>query len=213
MIQHVLLLVVAAPLFVLSRPWIRLWRCLPLDARRWLGREDSARATAGAAAAREPNPRRAPCRASSLFSVVLLAWHVPALFDATLQSTTLHALEHTLFFCAAIMFWKQVIPSPPLRTRLVAAQRVVYADRRNDSQLGPGRRARPRTASPLQLLRAPGEPSRRHLSDRRSAARRRHNVGARLDHLPDRRLRIRPSLADGARAERGPDCRALAGEH
>jgi putative membrane protein len=38
MIQHVLLLVVAAPLFVLARPWIRLSRCLPLDARRRLGR-------------------------------------------------------------------------------------------------------------------------------------------------------------------------------
>jgi cytochrome c oxidase assembly factor CtaG len=61
------------------------------------------------------------------FSVVLLAWHVPVLFDATLRSTTLHALEHTLFFCTAVMFWKQVIPSPPLHTRLLAPQRVVYS--------------------------------------------------------------------------------------
>jgi putative membrane protein len=60
------------------------------------------------------------------FSVVLLAWHVPVLFDATLKSTTLHAFEHTLFFCTAILFWKQVIPSAPLRIRLVAPQRVVY---------------------------------------------------------------------------------------
>ena len=125
MIQHVLLLVVAAPLFVLARPWIRLWRCLPLDARRWLGRGLS------------QGERMAPLRLVSgtlgrpvpsflVFSVVLLAWHVPALFDATLQSTTLHALEHTLFFCTAVMFWKQVIPSAPLHTRLVAAQRVAY---------------------------------------------------------------------------------------
>ena len=27
MVQHVLLLIVAAPLIVLARPWIRLWRC------------------------------------------------------------------------------------------------------------------------------------------------------------------------------------------
>ncbi len=53
-----------------------------------------------------------------LFSVVLLGWHVPALFDATLRSGALHALEHTLFFTTAVMFWKQVIPSPPLRARL-----------------------------------------------------------------------------------------------
>ncbi len=55
-----------------------------------------------------------------------LAWHVPALFDATLRSTTLHAFEHTLFFLTAVLFWKQVIPSPPLHARLVAPERVVY---------------------------------------------------------------------------------------
>jgi putative membrane protein len=61
------------------------------------------------------------------FSVLLLAWHVPALFDATLRLGTLHALEHTLFFCTAIMFWKQLIPSPPLHVRLAAGQRVLYS--------------------------------------------------------------------------------------
>jgi putative membrane protein len=125
MIQHVLLLVVAAPLFVLSRPWIRLWRFLPLDARRWLGRgliqgERMAPLRMVSGALGRPVP------SFLLFSAVLLAWHVPALFDATLRSSTLHALEHTLFFCTAVMFWKQVIPSPPLQARLVAAQRVIY---------------------------------------------------------------------------------------
>ncbi len=125
MIQHVLLIAVAAPLFVLAAPWIRLWRCLPLDARRWLARGFSRGA------------RTAPLRTLSrslgrpgpsfvAFSVVLLAWHVPALFDATLKSTTLHAFEHTLFFCTAVLFWKQVIPSSPLHIRLAAPQRVVY---------------------------------------------------------------------------------------
>jgi putative membrane protein len=126
MIQHVLLLVVAAPLFVLARPWIRLWRCLPLDARRWLAR--------GISQGESTAPLRTlshilgrPVPSFAAFSVVLLAWHVPVLFDATLRSTTLHALEHTLFFCTAIMFWKQVIPSPPLHTGLAAPQRVAYS--------------------------------------------------------------------------------------
>lgn len=125
MIQHVLLLVVAAPLFVASAPWIRLWRCLPLDARRWLARGLS------------HGTRTAPLRTISrtlgrpvpsfvIFSAVLLGWHIPALFDATLSSGTLHAFEHTLFFGSALLFWKQVIPSPPLHTRLVAAERVVF---------------------------------------------------------------------------------------
>ncbi len=61
-----------------------------------------------------------------LFSVVLLGWHVPAMFDATLHSEVLHALEHTLFFTVAILFFKQVIPSPPLRARLGDIQRLLF---------------------------------------------------------------------------------------
>jgi putative membrane protein len=125
MVQHVLLLVVAPPLIVLSRPWVRLWRSLPLQTRRWLGRSLAQGA------------RTAPLRSVSrtlgrplpgflLFSVVLLGWHVPVLFDATLRSSALHALEHTLFFTTAVMFWKQVIHSPPLRASLAPAQRVIY---------------------------------------------------------------------------------------
>jgi putative membrane protein len=126
MIQHVLLLTVAAPLLVLACPWIRLWRCLPLDARRGLAR--------GLSQGRRTAPLRAVSRSLGrpvpsflVFSVVLLAWHLPVLFDTTLRSGTLHALEHTLFFATAVMFWKQVIPSPPLHIRLAAAQRVIYA--------------------------------------------------------------------------------------
>ena len=125
MIQHVLLIVVAAPLFVLAAPWIRLWRCLPLETRRWLA--------GGLSHGERTAPLRAISRAVGrpvpsfiAFSVVLLGWHVPAFFDATLRSSTLHAFEHTLFFFTAVLFWKQVIPSAPLRIRLEAPQRVVY---------------------------------------------------------------------------------------
>lgn len=126
MTQHVLLLVVAAPLLVAARPWVRLWRSLPLDARRWLAR--------GFSEGRSTAPLRLVSRAVggpmvgfAAFSVVLLAWHLPSMFDATLRSGFLHALEHTLFFTTAVMFWKHAIPSPPLHTPLVAAQRVAYA--------------------------------------------------------------------------------------
>jgi putative membrane protein len=126
MIQHVLLLVVAPPLIVLARPWVRLWRCLPLGTRRSLGR--------GLAHGERMAPLRSVTRALGsplpaflVFSVVLLGWHIPFLFDATLRSGTLHALEHTLFFATALMFWKQVIPSPPLRVRLADSQRALYA--------------------------------------------------------------------------------------
>jgi putative membrane protein len=125
MVQHVLLLVVAPPLIVLARPWIRLWRSLPLDVRRWLARGlgQGARTRWLRSVSRALG---SPQAAFVAFSAVLLVWHVPALFDATLRSSALHALEHTLFFATAVMFWKQVIHSPPLHARLSAVQRVAY---------------------------------------------------------------------------------------
>jgi putative membrane protein len=125
MVQHVLLLVVAAPLIVLARPWIRLWRSIPLGGRRPLAvvLSQGDRAAPLRSAARALGK---PAASFVLFSGVLLAWHVPALFDSTLRSGTLHALEHASFFATALMFWKQVIDSPPLQAQLQAAQRVVY---------------------------------------------------------------------------------------
>src|SRR6202140_605987 len=38
MVQHLLLMVVAAPLLALAAPWTRLWRALPLRLRRALAR-------------------------------------------------------------------------------------------------------------------------------------------------------------------------------
>jgi putative membrane protein len=125
MIQHVLLMLVAAPLLVFARPWIRLWRALPLSGRRPLAR--------ALAHGRHAAPLRAlsrwlgsPAAGLGLFSVVLLGWHIPAMFDATLRSGTLHALEHSLFFATSVLLFKQVIPSPPLRARLGDVQRVLY---------------------------------------------------------------------------------------
>jgi cytochrome c oxidase assembly factor CtaG len=125
MVQHVLLLLVAPPLILLARPWMRLWRSLPLSWRRPIARAVGTRRSTtwlrriGRALGR-------PLPSFVLFCGVLVSWHVPALFDATLRSEALHPLEHGLFFATAMLFWKQVIHSPPLRARLAAAQRIAY---------------------------------------------------------------------------------------
>ncbi len=125
MVQHVLLLVVAAPLVVLARPWIAVWRSLPLSARRSLARALS-QGERTRWVRRLSRTLGSPLPSFVLFCGVLLAWHIPALFDATLRWNALHALEHTTFFATALMFWKQVIHSPPLHARLGAVQRVWY---------------------------------------------------------------------------------------
>jgi putative membrane protein len=125
MVQHLLLLSVAAPLFVLAAPWSVPLRLLGSDARR--------RAVAWWRGSRPTRPLRAiaaflavPAAAWILFTANLIAWHVPAAFDHTLRSRQVHDLEHLLFLGLGVLFWAQVIESPPLRLRLGELQRVVY---------------------------------------------------------------------------------------
>jgi cytochrome c oxidase assembly factor CtaG len=125
MTQHVLLLTVAPPLLLLGAPWTRMWRPLPLGFRRGAARRlvvDRRTRLLRAAATRLASP----VVAWLAFGVNLVLWHVPALYDATLRSQWIHDLEHALFFTTALVFWAQVIPSPPFRARLGELARAAY---------------------------------------------------------------------------------------
>jgi putative membrane protein len=125
MIQHVLLLTVAAPLIVMGAPWMSVWRPLPLGFRR---------AAAGSVArAGWAAPLRAlgrlltsPAGALVAFTADLVLWHIPGVFDLTLRHIAIHALEHTTFLLFGVLLWAQAIESPPLRARLRLDQRVYY---------------------------------------------------------------------------------------
>jgi putative membrane protein len=125
MTQHLLLLLVAPPLIVLSAPWLRMWRPLPLGFRRTVAKS--------IARGRWAAPLRAlgslfarPVPAWIAFNVVLVAWHIPALYDATLADKAVHDLEHATFLVAGLLFWLQVIDSRPVRARLGYGARAVY---------------------------------------------------------------------------------------
>jgi cytochrome c oxidase assembly factor CtaG len=115
MLQHVLLLTVAPPLLVLGRAWPRLWQPLPVAVRR-----------AGARVFVAGAPLARPSGALVVLSATLGAWHVPALYDATLRSELVHQLEHLSFVVSAILFWAPVLGAPPLRVRLDGARRCLY---------------------------------------------------------------------------------------
>ena len=125
MVQHVLLMMVAAPLLVLGAPWTPMWRGLSLSWRR----------TLGAAYMRSPAWRllratgrrlATPVTAWFVFSADLCVWHTPALYALTLRSQAVHDLEHVSFLLLAVLFWAQVIDSPPLHARLTYPARVAY---------------------------------------------------------------------------------------
>jgi putative membrane protein len=121
MLQHVLLLTVAPPLLLLGRPWPRMWRAFPLAPRTKVART--------LALSRSMAPVRAlagPLPAWILFNATVVAWHIPAAYDATLTSGVVHALEHAMFFFIGLLFWARVIDPGPLRPRLVWPARIAY---------------------------------------------------------------------------------------
>ena len=45
-------------------------------------------------------------------------WHIPALYDAALESDVVHALEHASFFTAGLALWWPLIQPVPMRQRM-----------------------------------------------------------------------------------------------
>src|SRR5437016_4502375 len=126
MLQHVLLMMVAAPLIVLGAPWMPLWRPLPLAARRRIARTLlKNRSLAGLRRVAVIAAR--PWWAWGLFNVNLAVWHVPTLYDLTLRNTAVHYAEHASFVLLGLLFWSQVIDSPPFHPRLAQFGRVINA--------------------------------------------------------------------------------------
>ncbi len=125
MLQHVLLMMVAAPLVVLAAPWTAFWRPLPLPLRRWAAR-GIAKNPSLAWVRRSARFVGRPVPAWVLFNADLAVWHVPAVYDLTLRNTAVHYAEHASFLLLGILFWIQLIESPPFRPRLTAFGRVVY---------------------------------------------------------------------------------------
>lgn len=97
MVEHELLMIVAAPLLVASRPLGVLLAGLPAGVRRAGGWGRAWGLLTGALVA------------TVLHGAALWVWHVPSLFDLTLENRALHALQHLSLFGTALLFWWAVL--------------------------------------------------------------------------------------------------------
>jgi len=121
MIQHVLLLTVAAPLLVIARPMPRMLRALPARVRMPL--------VHGVRRAGWAAPLRflaRPWSAWVIFVAVLAVWHIPSLYDLALRNQGIHDFEHVTFVASALMFWNHALAIPPFATALDWPKRLAY---------------------------------------------------------------------------------------
>jgi cytochrome c oxidase assembly factor CtaG len=113
MVQHLLIMTVAAPLILLGAPAITLLHGLP---------QGFVRSVLGPLLRCPPLRRLGRIVTHPVFcwlasTAVVIGWHVPALFELGMQSEGWHELEQASFFAAGILFWWPVIrPWPSLAT-------------------------------------------------------------------------------------------------
>lgn len=104
MVEHELVMAIAAPLLVLARPvGVLLW-ALPRRPRHLTGRImrhpavlSGWRAVSGGGTA------------TVLHGAAIWGWHLPAAFDAAVTNEALHRLQHLSFFLTALLFWWAVL--------------------------------------------------------------------------------------------------------
>lgn len=110
MVQHELLMVVAAPLLVMGRPLAAWTWAFEPPVRQALGR------TARTAPVQVPwQLLTDPVIAWGLHAIALWAWHVPRFFTAALEHEGLHILQHFTFLASALFFWWAALGHDPRR--------------------------------------------------------------------------------------------------
>ncbi len=114
MIQHVVLILVAAPLLALSAPSSALLRGSPLAVRR---------ATSRWRRRLRPADRGVRMAGGALtvwllHTAVVWVWHASVPYDAAVANPWLHVLEHATFLVTGVWFWRVIIGARGGATRV-----------------------------------------------------------------------------------------------
>lgn len=131
MAQHEMLMIIAAPLLVLGRPLAAMLWAMPPS---W--RMPIARATQRKPIAATWRFFTAPAVAVVVHAIALWVWHLPSLYEATLRSNTIHALQHTSFIVTAALFWWALIHGRYGRLGYGAAVFYVFITSMHSGALG-----------------------------------------------------------------------------
>jgi putative copper resistance protein D len=118
MVQHVLLMLVAAPLLALAAPITLVLRVSSSETRhRWL---------LPALHSRVVRFMAHPVTAWVMFAGMMWAVHFSPLFDASLEDPIVHDIEHALFLTGALFFWWPAVALDPAPWRMSHPARIGY---------------------------------------------------------------------------------------
>lgn len=118
MVQHVLLMLVAAPLLVLAAPITLVLRLSSSETRhRWLLPFLHSHVVRFMAH---------PVTAWVVFAAMMWATHFSPLFNASLEDPLIHEAEHVLFLTGALIFWGPAAALDPMPFRMSHPGRIGY---------------------------------------------------------------------------------------
>ena len=118
MVQHILLVLVAAPLIAMAAPITLILRLSSPRTRKGL--------VLPVLHSRVMRVLAFPVVAWLAFAVVMWVSHFSPLFDAALEDPFVHTLEHVLFLTAALLFWWPAVALDPAPWRMGHPGRLMH---------------------------------------------------------------------------------------
>ncbi len=127
MAQHLLLMMIAPPLLLLSHPFLPMLRGLP----KAFVKEGLGPFLSWPALRKFFGWLTSPIPAWSVFAFSTLIWHLPFMYELALSSPAWHGVQHAFFFWSGVLFWWPVIqpgPGKPRWPRWVGIPYLLLAD-------------------------------------------------------------------------------------
>jgi putative membrane protein len=131
MTQHELLMLIAAPLLVLGRPLVPYLWGLPAGWRKPLSSLFT-----GQNIQHAWRKITQPFHAFWIHGVAVWLWHIPSLYQASVTSDLVHALQHASFLVSALLFWWALLRAPRARQGYGTATIYIFATAVHTSVLG-----------------------------------------------------------------------------
>jgi cytochrome c oxidase assembly factor CtaG/ferredoxin len=127
MTQHLLVMMIAPPLLLLSNPLLPMLRGLP---------KPFVKEGLGPFLAWKPLKQffgwlTSPLPAWIVFALSTVLWHLPKLYELALSSPAWHSVQHACFFWSGVLFWWPVIqpgPGKPRWPKWMAIPYLLFAD-------------------------------------------------------------------------------------